>query len=121
MSVKVLLAEDDLVNQKVLSAMLELSGVTVEIASNGQEAVDKYSSGDFDLILMDCNMPVMDGYKACRTIRQLENADSHIPIIAITGADMADDNQTCLDAGMDDCLMKPIRRAALGELIEKWS
>ena len=66
-------------------------------------------------------MPLMDGYTAAREIRSLEATDSRVPIIAITGADMADENKNCLAAGMDDYLMKPIRRAALTDCIHKWA
>ncbi|MBF0396587.1 MAG: response regulator, partial [Desulfobacterales bacterium] len=108
---KVLLAEDNIVNQKVAVRFLEKLGCKVEIASNGIESVEISANKDFDLIFMDCQMPLMDGYEATRLIRQRESskdANKHIPIIAMTAYSMEGDKDKCLSAGMDDYVSKPI-------------
>ncbi|KAF4531024.1 hypothetical protein B566_EDAN019029, partial [Ephemera danica] len=95
-----LLAEDNLVNQKVAIAMLKKSGLRVEIANNGQQAVDLASIRQFDIILMDCQMPVMDGYKATTLIRQ-QKKNFYLPIIALTADVLEGDRARCLQAGMN--------------------
>jgi CheY-like chemotaxis protein/nitrogen-specific signal transduction histidine kinase len=105
----VLLAEDNRVNQQVAARMLQQLGCSVDIACNGREAVTKWVSGSYDIVMMDCSMPDMDGYQAARHIRERENGRRRIPIVAVTANAMAGDRQACLDAGMDDYMSKPIR------------
>jgi PAS domain S-box-containing protein len=110
---RVLLAEDNLVNQKVAMRMLEKLQCSVEVVSDGLAAVEAWRTGNFDLILMDCQMPGMDGYEATREIRQLEQGQRHITIVALTANAMKGDEEKCRAAGMDEYLTKPIDRAKL--------
>jgi CheY-like chemotaxis protein len=110
---RVLLAEDVVVNQKVAIRMLEKLGYLVEAVANGQEAVAAWQTGKFDLILMDCQMPIVDGYEATREIRRQETTGRHIPIIALTANAMKGAEQQCFESGMDAHLPKPIDRLAL--------
>jgi CheY-like chemotaxis protein len=119
----ILLAEDNAVNQKVACRTLEKLGYRVDIASNGRAAVDGWQTGRYDLILMDCQMPVLDGYEATREIRSLEQQHpegKHIPIVALTAHAMKGADQQCQDAGMDAYLSKPIDRAQLEACLEKF-
>jgi signal transduction histidine kinase/ligand-binding sensor domain-containing protein/CheY-like chemotaxis protein/HPt (histidine-containing phosphotransfer) domain-containing protein len=116
---RVLLAEDNPVNQKVARGALERMGYRVDIVNNGAEAVAAWSSGRYHLILMDCQMPVMDGYHAAREIRSREAGGAHIPIIALTADAMSGADQACLDAGMDGYLTKPLDRQRLAEALER--
>ena len=119
-SLNILLAEDNVVNQKVLSRMLEKRGHRVEIAANGREALDKLSRAGFDLALMDVQMPEMDGLETTAAIRKLERqAGSRLPIIALTAHALKTDRERCLEAGMDAYLSKPIRPDDLFRLIEQ--
>ena len=106
-------------NQKVARGALEKMRCTVDIVNNGAEAVDAWSAGSYDLILMDCQMPVMDGYQATRTIRSREQAGTRIPILALTADAMSGAAQDCLTAGMDGYLTKPLDRKRLAESIER--
>lgn len=109
--VRVLLVEDNKVNQMVASRILKKAGLITEVANNGLEAVEMQSKSSFDLLLMDCQMPEMDGFEATREIRRLESeADDgrHVPILAMTANAMEGDRERCLDSGMDDYLSKPI-------------
>ncbi|USX25273.1 response regulator [Oxalobacteraceae bacterium OTU3CINTB1] len=120
---KVLLAEDNPVNVEVASAMLEGLGLDVSRACNGQEALRSVQAGDFDLILMDCQMPVMDGFAATTEIRRHEQQRGRsrsLPIIAITANALQGDRESCLAAGMDDYLSKPFTQQALGLTIGRW-
>ncbi|MFG0274980.1 MAG: response regulator, partial [Phycisphaerales bacterium] len=111
---RVLLAEDNPVNRKFAIRVLEGAGHSVEVATNGLEAVDRWSSGGIDVILMDVQMPEMDGLDATRAIRQRESEGSgRTPIIAMTANAMAGDREMCLDAGMDGYVPKPVKRAVL--------
>jgi PAS domain S-box-containing protein len=111
---RILLAEDSLVNQKLAVALLKKSGHSVEVAGNGQEAIDLWQRGEFDAILMDVQMPVLDGFEAAAQIRALElGGSSRIPIIAVTANAMTGDREACLAAGMDGYVSKPIRTAEL--------
>ena len=117
----VLLVEDNAVNQKVATRMLEKSGYRCDLASNGQEAVDALSRVSYDVVLMDCQMPVMDGFEATREIRRREgDGDRHTTIVAMTANAMKGDRELCLEAGMDDYLSKPVNRSALEEMLEKY-
>jgi two-component system sensor histidine kinase/response regulator len=110
---RVLLAEDNPVNQKVALRMLEKFGLIVDLVVDGNAALAAWQSGNFDLILMDCQMPIMDGYEATRAIRKLEDGKRRIPIIALTAHAMKGAEEKCRAAGMDDYLTKPIDRAKL--------
>ncbi len=115
---RILLAEDNLVNQKVAEKMLERSGHRVTIAANGQEAVDAFTRQPFDLVLMDIQMPVMDGFEATQAIRDLEKAAGrHTPIIALTAHAISGYREKCLERGLDDYLSKPIKIADLNAKI----
>jgi signal transduction histidine kinase/ActR/RegA family two-component response regulator len=114
---RILLAEDNAVNEKVASRTLEQLGYQVGIARNGMEAVAAWETGRYDLILMDCQMPVLDGYDAAREIRTREAAGCHIPIVALTAHAMKDDDRKCHAAGMDDFLTKPIDRARMQDCL----
>jgi signal transduction histidine kinase/DNA-binding response OmpR family regulator len=114
---RILVAEDSPVNQKLASAMLGKMGHSVAIAVNGFDAVAKWREGSLDLILMDIQMPELDGYEAARRIRSLEQASCHIPIIAMTAHAMAGDRDRCLAAGMDDHIAKPVNSKELERVI----
>ncbi len=117
----VLLVEDNAVNRQVAQRLLSLIGISFEIAENGKEALDAIAARAFDSVLMDCQMPVMDGYTATRIQRQNEGqSKKHIPIIAMTANAMAGDREKCLNAGMDDYLSKPLNRALLEQTLRKW-
>jgi signal transduction histidine kinase/ActR/RegA family two-component response regulator len=114
----ILLVEDNLVNQKVAGKMLERSGHGVTIAANGQEAVAAFARQPFDLVLMDIQMPVMDGFEATRAIRDLEKeSGNHTPIIALTAHAISGYREKCLELGLDDYLSKPIKIADLNAKI----
>lgn len=116
--VRILLAEDNPVNQKVAQGILKKIGYNSTIAHNGLEVVEAYQNEHWDLILMDCQMPEMDGFKATEEIRRLEKAGGyHIPIIALTANAMQGDEQKCIRAGMDDYLAKPIQKDQLSRII----
>jgi PAS domain S-box-containing protein len=120
---KILLAEDNQVNQLVAVKMLEKLGCAVDVVSNGIQAVEAAQQGGYALILMDCMMPELDGFAATRSIRELERRGSlatRLPIIALTASALADDRQSCLDAGMDDFLAKPIRKEDLAAMLDRW-
>jgi signal transduction histidine kinase/ligand-binding sensor domain-containing protein/CheY-like chemotaxis protein/HPt (histidine-containing phosphotransfer) domain-containing protein len=116
---RILLAEDNLVNQKVARGTLEKIGYKVDVVSNGAEAIRAWETGRYHIILMDCQMPVMDGYQATREIRRREDGTSHIPIIALTADAMRGAEQQCREAGMDDYLTKPLDRMRLGATIHR--
>ncbi len=116
----ILIVEDNKVNQLVGSKVLENLGYGFAIANNGLEAVSAFQSGAFDAVLMDCQMPEMDGYEATAAIRRLEGDTSHIPIIAMTAAAMEGDRQRCMAAGMDDFITKPVRLEAVSTVLERW-
>jgi len=117
--VHVLLVEDDLFNQEVAKYLLEEMGLRVDLAEDGIEAVKMAQQTDYALILMDVQMPNMDGLASTRAIRALPNR-KHTPILAITANAFAEDRQRCLEAGMNDHLAKPIIRELLLEILLKW-
>ena len=116
---RILLAEDNLVNQKVACQTLERIGYNVDVVNNGAEAVSAWETGRYHIILMDCQMPVMDGYQATREIRLRERGERRTPIIALTADAMQGTEQQCREAGMDDYLTKPLDRLRLSETIDR--
>ena len=117
---KILLAEDNLVNQKLAMGILAKQHHDVTVVSNGAEAVEEFQRGDFDVVLMDVQMPVMDGFTATREIRVLQtNDDKRIPIIAMTAHAMKGDRERCLESGMDEYLSKPIRSEQLASMLDR--
>jgi PAS domain S-box-containing protein len=116
----VLLVEDNTVNQKVAQRYLEKLGVSCDVARNGQEGIEAWHKGTYDLILMDCQMPVMDGFEATREIRRRELHGKHVPIVALTANALASDRQNCLAAGMDEHLAKPLELAKLEECLAQF-
>jgi CheY-like chemotaxis protein len=115
-----LVVEDNLVNQKVATAMLVNQGHRVDVASSGHDAVRAMSESFYDMVFMDCQMPGMDGFEATRSIRITEGSDRHTPIIAMTAGAMVGDRETCLAAGMDDYLTKPVRRDEFARAVDRW-
>jgi signal transduction histidine kinase/CheY-like chemotaxis protein len=122
LSGRVLLVEDHPVNQKVAQKLLERLGLTVEVADNGEVALEKMHGNVFAMVLMDCQMPVLDGYSATRRLREIEGAQGkpRTPVIAMTAHAMAGDRERCLQAGMDDYLAKPLDRQLLEETLIRW-
>ena len=116
-SARVLVAEDNAVNQRVVRALLEKLGCTVTVAGNGRLAVERCSEADFDLVFMDCQMPELDGFEATRHIRK---ADPRVPVLALTAGVMEGDRERCLEAGMNDFLSKPIRPEELERALRRW-
>lgn len=119
-SARILLVEDNEINQQVAQEFLTLSGIEVTLASNGQEALALAASHDFDAVLMDLHMPVMDGFEATKRIRQMPGKQGSVPIIAMTAAAMEQDRQASLVAGMNDHVTKPIDPDRLGEVLLQW-
>ncbi len=119
-SPRILLAEDNATNQEVISGFLKFRGWTCDIANDGLEAVDAFKMGNFDLVLMDVQMPGMDGFAASRAIRQSGRAGEATPIIALTANAMRSDKERCLNAGMDGYVAKPIDRKKFFEEMDRW-
>jgi len=120
-SLRILLAEDNHVNQRLAVALLEKMGHSATAVVNGAEACARWSQGNFDLILMDVQMPEMDGFVATRRIREKERGTgAHIPIVAMTAHAMTGDRERCIEAGMDDYISKPISRAALRDILSQY-
>src|SRR5690606_13645481 len=119
---RVLLVEDNPVNLMVAQRLVGLLGLHCETADNGEKALERMAQGNLDLVLMDCQMPVKDGYTASREWREHEvrNNLPRLPIIAMTANAMAGDRQKCLDAGMDDYLSKPVDRRLLEATVARW-
>jgi signal transduction histidine kinase/ActR/RegA family two-component response regulator len=118
-SARVLLAEDNQVNQLVARKILNGLGVEVEVVGNGQLAVDKLKTELFDAVLMDCQMPVMDGYTAAREIRKLDGPASALPIIAMTAHAMTGDREKCMEAGMNEYISKPVKKEVIAEVLAR--
>ncbi len=116
---KLLVVEDNIDNQKLALRILEKYGYSCDIASNGWEALERLECEEYPLVLMDCQMPEMDGFQTTAAIRK-QQAPHRTPIVAMTAHAMAGDRQKCLDAGMDDYLAKPINEAKLVLIIERW-
>lgn len=115
-----MVVEDNPVNQMVLKGILKKLNFDVLTAENGKVAVDALSGKEVDVILMDCQMPVMDGFEATRQIRKLENRNAEIPIIAVTANAMAQDRDNCINAGMSDYLSKPVKAHQIKNVLSKW-
>lgn len=116
---RILLVEDNVINQKVAQALLRKLGCVIHLAVNGVEAVRMVKESSYDLVLMDCQMPEMDGFEATRAIRAAE-VDSHLPIVALTASVLEEDFQECMDSGMDARLTKPIDADSLRECVAWW-
>jgi len=119
---RVLVAEDNEVNQKVVSRMLERLGHRVEVAVNGKDALERARAGTFDIVLMDCQMPEMDGFEATARIRAALTSMGRrrMPILALTANASDADRQRCIDAGMDAHLSKPLKLERLAEALATW-
>ena len=117
---RVLVVEDNATNQKVVQRMLERLQCEVVVVANGRDAVERMRDERFDVVLMDCQMPVMDGYEATRRIRQMPEPAGTTPIVALTANAMASDRDACLQSGMDDFLAKPLRPDELTRTIARW-
>ena len=120
---RILLVEDNPVNLMVAQRLLQVLGAECDTAGNGEVALQKIEAAQYDLVLMDCQMPVLDGYGATRRWREIEQArraTHRLPIVAMTANAMAGDRQKCLDAGMDDYLPKPVTKGELERCIERW-
>lgn len=121
-NLKILLVEDNEVNQMVANALLEALNFSADIANNGQQALEMLSKENYDLVLMDCQMPIMDGFEATKLIRSQNTPvlNHNIPIIAMTANALAGDKELCLQAGMSDYLAKPVRKAELQKMLQHW-
>jgi Amt family ammonium transporter len=119
----ILLAEDNRINQLYMVELIKQLGCTCDTVVNGREATLAVQQGNYDLVLMDCQMPEMDGFEATRSIRQFETVapiDRHLPIIALTANALKGDRERCLDAGMDDYLSKPVQKQQIIDLFERF-
>ncbi|MFA5479365.1 MAG: response regulator, partial [Candidatus Muiribacteriota bacterium] len=118
--IKILLVEDDIFSRNLIIVKLNKQNLKCDIAVNGKEAVNAVLLKKYDIILMDCQMPVMDGYTATKKIRELDNGKK-TPIIAMTAHAMAGDREKCIESGMDDYVSKPVNLKILFDLIRKYS
>ena len=119
-NLNLLLTEDRKINQKVASEILKCFGCKIDIANNGVEALEKVQKNDYDLIFMDCQMPIMDGYEATRQIRQLDGPAAKTSIIAMTANALSGDREKCLEAGMDEYISKPITKKRICKILEQF-
>jgi CheY-like chemotaxis protein len=117
-----LVAEDDRTNQVVIRRQLENLGCAPSLVAHGQAALNALEQGEFDLVLLDCQMPVLDGYDTCREIRkrETENGRPRIPVLAVTAWAMQSDKDQCFECGMDEVLTKPLRPVELSQALERW-
>lgn len=119
--VRVLIADDYMVNQELTQEMLEMMECEVDLADDGSEAIEKQQDNGYDIIFMDVQMPSMDGYEATKQIRKNEGSDRHTPIIAVTANALSGDKEKCLEAGMDDYISKPIKSEQLEAMLTKYA
>jgi CheY-like chemotaxis protein len=117
---RVLVADDNIVNQKVLARMLESAGLRADVAGTGREALDLIRMIHYDLVLMDCQMPVMTGHQAMVEIRRHQSATRHTPVVSMKAANQEPCGQNCLDCGMNDVLFKPVRSQDLMDVVRRW-
>jgi CheY-like chemotaxis protein/HPt (histidine-containing phosphotransfer) domain-containing protein len=117
---RLLVAEDNPVNQRVVVAMLESLGFDVDVAADGRRALELFAAGEHTAVLMDCQMPHLDGYAATRALRRMGGRGAEVPIIALTASALASDEARCREAGMDDFLTKPLRRETLAQVLDRW-
>ena len=117
---RVLVAEDNAVNQKLVAALLQRLGCDVDLAGDGREAVELARRRQYDLVLMDCQMPNMNGYEATEAIRATSELNRSVPVVAVTAGAMTGDREKCLASGMNDYLSKPIARPKLYQALERW-
>ncbi len=121
--IRVLVAEDSSINRRLSRLLLEMLGCAVTAVESGYQAVEAYRRSDFDVILMNCQMPGLDGFAATEAIRNIEHARGsrrRIPILAITAFALPSDRDYCIRVGMDDCLIKPLRKPMLTEALGRW-
>jgi two-component system sensor histidine kinase/response regulator len=118
--VRVLVVEDNAANLKLSVRMIERLGYRADVAGNGAEAVSILESMPYDAVLMDCQMPELDGYEATKLIRKNETGGRRVPIIAMTAAALSGDRERCLAAGMDDYISKPIKLHVVAAVLERW-
>ena len=117
---RILVTEDNKVNQKVIKVLLKKLGCEVDVAENGREALDRIAEKRYDLVFMDCQMQVMDGYEATRRIRASERDGEHLTVVAMTANAMEGDRERCLETGMDEYIPKPINRPAIVKLLSRY-
>jgi len=118
---RILIAEDNPVNQKVASLQVRNLGFESDVVANGEEALAALTRLSYSLVLMDCQMPLMDGFTATRELRRRERDGQHTTVIALTANAFASDRQACLEAGMDDFVSKPVSLAELAAVLDRWS
>jgi CheY-like chemotaxis protein len=117
---RVLVADDNVVNQRVVVRMLEATGIRADVAVTGKEAVEMLRIIPYDLVLMDCQMPVMSGHEAVAEFRRWQDSSRHTPVVSMTSGDQESCGQMCADCGMDDVLLKPVRQDDLVQVIRRW-
>jgi CheY-like chemotaxis protein len=120
---RLLVVEDNPINQRVAQHMLTRLGHSVDVVQNGREALERLARERYDLVFMDCQMPEMDGFEATKSIRSPTSTvlEHNVPVIAMTANAFSEDRERCLAVGMNDFLAKPVDRSALTQLIERWA